>query len=107
MDDRIEQLLNEIAKPVDRIEKYDVLRTISLLNAGNVDKAPMIFFLLESLFYFVRLPGCTISLKELVVAVLGNATLTPILYQVGLTSTGSDKELDQMITFVQSFQRPK
>jgi hypothetical protein len=107
MDGQIEQLLAEIAKPVDRIQRSEVLRTISSLDASNVDKAPMIFFLLESLFYFVRQPGCTISLKELMLAVLGNATLTPILYQVGLTPTGSDKELDQMIAFVQSFQRPE
>lgn len=100
-----ESLLSEIAKPVEQINKDKVLSTIRTIDAGDPNESPMIFFLLESLFDFVKRPESTILLKDLLKAILENATLLPILYQVRLpASSGQDKELDQILSFVQSFK---
>lgn len=99
-----EALLEELAKPVEKIERNHVLELVRGLNGGDVSKAPMIFFLLESLFDFVKTPGCTVSLKDLVKAILANATLTPILYQVDLPRESKDPDLHQMLDFISSFK---
>ena len=99
-----EALLEELAKPVEKIERNHVLELVRGLNGGDASKAPMIFFLLESLFDFVKTPGCTVSLKDLVKAILSNATLTPILYQVDLPRESKDPDLHQMLDFIASFK---
>ena len=100
-----ESLLSEIAKPIGQINRDKILSTIKTIDGGNPNESPMIFFLLESLFDFVKLPECQIPLKDLLKAILENATLLPILYQVPLPgSSGHDKELDQILSFVQSFK---
>lgn len=98
-------LLDELAKPVAQIQRSHVLATIGSLDGCDVDQSPMILFLLESLFDFASRPGCPVSMKDLVRAVLANATLTPVLYQVALPRQSDDPELDQMLNFVHSFKR--
>jgi hypothetical protein len=52
MTKEIETLITEIAKPVERIQKDVVLSTISTFDASDPEVAPMIFFLLKTLFQF-------------------------------------------------------
>lgn len=105
MKSQTELLLSEIAKPIGQIRRDVILDNIKSIDAGDQNESPMIFFLLESLFDFVKQPECEISLKDLLKAILANATLLPILYQVNLpASSRQDNELDQMLSFIQSFK---
>jgi hypothetical protein len=105
MDASVEFLVNEIAKPVDRLRREDVLSAIGRLDATVVEHSQIIFFLLESLFEFVKRPGSTLAFGDLLRRVLGNPTLLPLIYQMNLEPTGTDPTTDQMIEFVHSFQK--
>jgi hypothetical protein len=105
MDSQVELLLTEVAKPVDRMQKSVVLGALSSIDGSNPETAPVVYFLLESLFQFVTEPGSTLSLKDLVREVLGNPSLAPVLYQVSLPQPEGDHELDQMLAFLHSFRR--
>ena len=99
-------LLEELAKPVEQIRKKEVLDVIKRIDGSDINESPMIFFLLETLFDFAT-QGCTISMRDLLRAVLANATLTPILYQIRLkekTADIDDNEVKQMVAFIQSFK---
>jgi hypothetical protein len=104
MDGSIQFLLSEVAKPIDQIQRTEVLNRISSLDARDLDNAPLIFFVLENLFNFVIQSHSTLSLKDLLRRVLENPTLLPVVYQIQLPAPGSDVELNQMISFVNSFQ---
>lgn len=105
MNQNVERLLNEMSKPVPQINKDNVLNILSHIDASNPDDAPMTFFLVDSLFDYVSGRESSITMRELVKTLLGNVTLLPALYQREIVSDHQDPELDQMISFINSFKQ--
>ena len=107
MNQNVERLLNEMAKPASQINKDSVISILSHIDASNPEDAPMTFFLIDSLFDYASGKESPITMRELVKALLGNVTLLPALYQHEILSDHQDPELDQMISFINSFKQKK
>lgn len=105
MNKNVERLLNEISKPVSQINKDSVISILSRLDASNPEDAPMTFFLIDSLFDYASGKESPITTRDLVKTLLGNVTLLPALYQREIFSDHQDPELDQMISFINSFKQ--
>jgi hypothetical protein len=106
MNSKLDFLLFELSKAPDQIQRNEVLEVLSTLDGSNLEDAPLIFFLLDSLFRIANQPGSSLSLKDVLLKVFGNPSLLPIVYQVPLEEQQGrpDVELDQMIALIKSFQ---
>lgn len=107
MNTNVEKLLNELAKPITHINKDNIINIMSLVDASNPDDAPMIFFLIDTLFDYAARKESPITMRDLIRSILGNVTLLPALYQREIYSDHQDPELDQMISFINSFKQKK
>ena len=104
MNQVVEQLLAEMSKPLALQKKNVILGYIPQINAGDPNIAPMIYFLIDTLFDYAENKESSITMTELLKTIIANVTLLPALYQHDIKSDGSDPELDQMITFINSFK---
>ncbi|KAK8886287.1 hypothetical protein M9Y10_041749 [Tritrichomonas musculus] len=105
MNQNVEILLNEMAKPITQINKDNVFGIMPHIDASDPEDAPMIFFLIDTLFDYASGRESPITMKELIKSILGNVTLLPALYQRNIVSDHQDPELDQMISFINSFKQ--